>query len=172
MVDNNDVNECYELLKNDNDCRRRSSFTFQEGTRKLDDPEIKNLLKERRSTKHDLVEFKNLDKLMKSKCICAYEEFLDKKCDDIEALYQFNPKQAHKRMKKLKRKKFTNSSGVIKDKNGTILFEENGIKRRWLEYVKELYDEAQRSAPSLYFKESLNGPTILKSEIQNALSSI
>ena len=41
-----------------------------------------------------------------------------------------------------------------------------------MEYVKELYDEPNRSAPPLYFKEQLNKLTILKSEIQNALSSM
>ena len=56
--------------------------------------------------------FKNLDKLIKSKCICALEEYLDKKCDETEALYRFNPKQAHKRIKELKCNKFTNSSGI------------------------------------------------------------
>ena len=133
-------------------------------------PEIKDLLKEKRNTKHHSVEYKNLDKLIKSKCICAHEEYLDKKCEETEALYRFNPKQVHKRIKELKRKKFTNSSGIIKDKDGTILFEENDIKRRWLEYVQELYDEPNRSAPPLYFKEPLNGLTTLKSKIQNALS--
>ena len=135
-------------------------------------PEIKDLLKERRNTKYDSVEYKNLNKLIKSKCICAHEEYLDKKCEETEALYRFNPKQAHKRIKELKRKIFTNLSGIIKDKDGTILFEENDIKRRWLEYVKELYDEPNRSVLPLYFKEPLNGSTILKSEIQNALSSM
>ena len=134
-------------------------------------PEIKNLLKEKGSTKHDSVEFKILDKLIKSKCICAYEEYLDKKCDET-ALYRFNHKRAHKRIKELKRKKFTNSSGIIKDKDGTILFEENDIKRCWLEYVIELYGKPNRSASPLYFKEPLNKPTILKSEIQNELSSM
>ena len=135
-------------------------------------PEYQNLLKRKRSTKHDSVELKNLDKLIKSKCICAYEEYLDKKCDETEALYRFNPKQTHKRIKELKRKKITNSSGIIKDKDGTILFEENDIKRCWLEYVIELYGKPNRSAPPLYFKKPSNGPTILKSEIQNALSSM
>ena len=76
-----------------------------------------------------------------------------KKCEETEALYQFNLKQAHKRMKELKRKKFANSSGIIKNRHRTILFEENDIKRLWLEYVKELYGEPNRSAPLLYFKE-------------------
>ena len=52
------------------------------------------------------------------------------------------------------------------------MFEENDIKRRWLKYVIELYDELNRSAAPLYFKKPLNGPTILKSEIQNVLSSM
>ena len=92
------------------------------------------------------------NKLIKSKCICAHEEYLDKNCEETEALYRFNPKQAHKRIKELKLKKFTNSSGIIKDEDGTILFEENDINY-WLEYVKKLYDEPNRSAPSLHFKE-------------------
>ena len=93
-------------------------------------PEIKDLLKERRNTKYDSVEYKNLNKLIISKCICAHKEYLDKECEETEALYRFNPKQAYKRIKELKRKKFTNLSGIIEDKNGTILFEENDIKRR------------------------------------------
>ena len=173
VVDHNNVNECYELLK--------QVTTIAEGEVPLllkkeqeswMTPEIKDLLKKRRNTKYDLVEYKNLNKLRKSKCICAHEEYLDKKCEGTKALYRFNPKQARKRIKKLKRKKFTNSSGIIKDKDVTILFEENDIKRRWLEYVKELYDEPNRSAHPLYFEEPLNGPILLKSEIQNAFSSM
>ena len=37
---------------------------------------------------------------------------------------------------------------------------------------KELCDEPNRSAHPLYLKELLNGRTILKSKIQNALSSM
>ena len=52
------------------------------------------------------------------------------------------------------------------------MFEENDIKCRWLEYLKELYDDPNRSTRSLYFEESSNGPTILKSKIQIALSGM
>ena len=52
------------------------------------------------------------------------------------------------------------------------MFEENNTKRHWLEYVKGLYDYPNRSVPPLYFKEPLNGPTILKSKIQNAFLSM
>ena len=172
-MDNNDVNECYELLKQVTTIAEEEvPLLPNKEQESWMTPEIKDLLKEKRNTKYDSVEHNILDELIKSKCICAREEYLNKKCEEAEALYRFNPKQAHNRIKKLKRKKFTNSSGIIKDKDGTILFEENDIKRRWLKYVKEFYDEPNRSAPPLYFKEPLNGPTILKSEIQNALSSM
>ena len=172
VLDNNDVNECYELFKQVTTIAEEEvPLLPKKEQESWMTPQIKDL-KERRNTKYDSVEYKNLNKLIKSKCICAHEEYVDKKCEETEALYRFNPKQAHKRIKELKRKKFTNLSGIIKDKDGTILFEKNDIKRRWLEYVKELYDEPNRSVLPLYFKEPLNGPTILKSEIQNALSSM
>ena len=41
-------------------------------------PEIKDLLKERRNRKYDSVEYKNLYALIKSKCICAHKEYLEK----------------------------------------------------------------------------------------------
>ena len=171
VMDNNNVNECYELLKQVTTIAEVPLLLKKEQESCMT-PGIKDLLKKRRNTKYDSVEYKNLDQLIKSKCICAHEEYLDKKCEETEALYRFNPKQAHKRIKELKRKKFTNSSEITKYKDGTILFEENDIKSRWLKYVKELYDAPNRSAPLLYFKEPLNGFTIFKSKIQNTLSSI
>ena len=38
VMDNNDVDECYELLKQVTTIAEEDSFTSQEGTRKLDDP--------------------------------------------------------------------------------------------------------------------------------------
>ena len=136
-MDNNDVNECYELLKQVTTIAKEEvPLLPNKEQESWMTPEIKDLLKERRNTKYDSVEYNVLDELIKSKCICAHKEYLNKKCEETEALYRFNFKQAHKRIKKLKRKKFTNSSGIIKDKDGTILFEENDIERRWLEYVR------------------------------------
>ena len=77
VADKNGVNEYYELLKSN--YHSRSSSTSQEEPRNWMTPEIQNLLKEKKCTKHDSVEYKNLDKLIKSKCICAYEDFFDKK---------------------------------------------------------------------------------------------
>ena len=112
-MSNNDVSECYELLK-------QVTTTAEEKVPLLPKnekeswmaPEIKDLLKERRSTKHDSVKCENLDNLIKSMCICVHEEYWDKNCHEAEAVYsidlicRFNPKQAHKRIKELKRKIF------------------------------------------------------------------
>ena len=87
-MDNNDVNECYELLKQVTTIGEEEVTLLpkkeQEGWMT---PEIKDLLKERRCTKHDSVEYKNLDKLIKSKCICVHEEYLNKKCEETQAFY-------------------------------------------------------------------------------------
>ena len=131
VVHNNGVNECYELLKQVTTIAKEEvPLLPKKEQESWMTPEIKDLLKEKRNTKYDSVEYKNLDKLIKSKCICAQKEYLDKKCKETEAFYRLNPKQPHKSIKELKHKKFTNSSGIIKDKDGTILFEENDIKRR------------------------------------------
>ena len=121
VMDNNNVNECYEFLKQVTTIAEEEVPLLPKKERESwMTPEIKDLLKERKNAKYDSVKYTNLDKLIKPKCICAHEEYLDKKCEETDALYRFNPKQAHKRIKKLKRKKFTNSSGIIKDKNGSF----------------------------------------------------
>ena len=128
VVDNNDVNKCYELLKQVTTIAEEEVPVLPKKEQESwMIPEIKDFLKER-STNYHSMEYKNLGKLMKSKCICAHEEYLDKKCGETEALDQFNPRQTHKPIKELKCKKFTSLSGIIWDKDGTILFEESDIK--------------------------------------------
>ena len=37
--------------------------------------------------------------------------------------------------------KTNTNMGCIKDRNGNILFDKERIVERWVEYIKELYDE-------------------------------
>ena len=88
VLDNNDVNECYKLLKQVTTIAEEEVPLFPKKEQESwITPEIKCLLKERRYAKYDSVEYKSHDKLIKSKCICAHEEYLDKKCEETEALY-------------------------------------------------------------------------------------
>ena len=69
-MDNNDVNKCYELLKQVTTIvEEEAPLLSKKEQESWMTPEIRDLLKERRYTKYDSVEYKNLDKLIKSKCI-------------------------------------------------------------------------------------------------------
>ena len=69
LVDNNDLNKCYELLKQVTAIAEEEvPLLPKKEQESWMIPEIKDLLKERRSTKHNSVECKNLDRLIKSKC--------------------------------------------------------------------------------------------------------
>ena len=58
------------------------------------------------------------------------------------------------------------SSGCIKDKNGDVLFEVDKIIDRWKEYIEDLFYDNRADNP---IQDYLQGPKILKSEIESAL---
>ena len=46
---------------------------------------------------------------------------------------------------------------LIKDKNGTLLIENNDVKERWLQYTKELRDDPYRSDSDYKMLDALDG---------------
>ena len=61
------------------------------------------------------------------------------------------------------------ASGCIKDKNGNILFNQEEITARWVEYITELYEDHRDQMPKF---EATSGESIMKEEIQKALKSM
>ena len=61
------------------------------------------------------------------------------------------------------------ASGCIKDKNGNILFDQEEIAARWVEYITELYEDHREQMPKF---EVTSGASIKKEEIQKALKSM
>ena len=61
------------------------------------------------------------------------------------------------------------ASGCIKDKNGNILFDQEEIAARWVEYITELYEDDREQMPKF---EVTSGESIMKDEIQKALKSM
>ena len=61
------------------------------------------------------------------------------------------------------------ASECIKDKNGNILFNQEEIAARWVEYVTELYEDHREQMPKF---EVTSGAIILKEEIKKALKSM
>ena len=79
----------------------------------------------------------------------------------------------HQRIREISSKKYCKTTtGCIKDKNGNILFEEQTIKQRWTEYIKELYDNPEKGGKPIKFNNNLSRPEITKSEVREAISSM
>ena len=51
------------------------------------------------------------------------------------------------------------ASGCIKDKNGNILFNQEEIAARWVEYIAELYEDHREQMPKF---EVTSGASIMK----------
>ena len=56
-----------------------------------------------------------------------------------------------------------------KNESGDILFETNEILNRWNEYVEKLFDDKRDET---YLQHFLQGPILLKLEVENALNSM
>ena len=58
------------------------------------------------------------------------------------------------------------SGGCITDKNGKLLFDQEEIARRWVEYITELYDDNREEIPQFTVT---SGENIMKEEVTKAL---
>ena len=71
----------------------------------------------------------------------------------------------HQKVKQITNKSKTNTNmGCIKGRNGNILFDKVKIAERWVEYIKELYDDNRESMPQF---TTATGQNILKEEVEN-----
>ena len=133
--------------------------------------EILQLVDDRKAAKgKDEVEYAKLHRKIKKKCKEAKESFLGKKCEDIERLSKANlSKDLHREVRLLvDDKKSSNMRGNIRSKDGTLLFEKDQVLCRWNEYIGELFEDTRPEQPKI---ENLDGPPILKAEVDFALKS-
>ena len=56
--------------------------------------------------------------------------------------------------------------GCIKDRNGNILFDKEEIQERWVEYIKELYNDNREPMPQF---ATSTGQMMLKEEVENVI---
>ena len=68
--------------------------------------------------------------------------------------------------------KFTARAGGLKDKDGKVLTEEAEIKQRWKEYTEDLYKRDSKITVRFEPAEYVHEPTILESEVREALEDI
>ena len=129
--------------------------------------DILEMMEERKSAK-DKPDYVRLNKEIQRKCREAKENWISRKCNDIEESDRNNgTKKLHADIKELcgtQRK--SQSNGCIKSKEGKILFERDKVLERWSEYVGDLFADTR---PALPTPSNNEGPPIIPAEVRNAL---
>ena len=62
--------------------------------------------------------------------------------------------------------KTNTNMGCIKDRKCNILFDEENIAERWVDYIKELYNDNRETMPQF---TTSTGQNILKEEVENVI---
>ncbi|KAG1671332.1 Craniofacial development protein 2 [Nymphon striatum] len=134
--------------------------------------EILEMMMKRKQFKiTDHNKYREINKKIITECRKAKDNWLNQQCQEIENLEQhFKAKEMHKRVKQLTGKsKTAKGSGCIKNKDGDILFEQEEIAARWVEYITELYEDEREPMPQF---EITKGENILKDEVEKAIKSM
>ena len=65
------------------------------------------------------------------------ENWLNEQCEEIESLEkQHKTKEMYDKVRELTKNVHLKGGGSITDKNGKILFDQEEIDKRWVEYIK------------------------------------
>ena len=104
--------------------------------------EILSKMEQRKNVKNKTTEYNVINKEIVDECRQAKENWLNEQCEEIESLEkQHKTKEMYDKVKELTKKCTLKGGGSITDKNGKILFDQEEIDKRWVEYIKELYDD-------------------------------
>ena len=86
-----------------------------------------------------------MNKQISNDCRVAKENCLNEQYREDEDLErQFKTKEMHQKIKQMTNKSKTNT---IKDWNGSILLDKEKITERWVEFIKELYNDNREPMP-------------------------
>jgi len=128
---------------------------------------ILDKMKRRKAIRSDRQMHKQLNIVMENDCQAAKEKWLNDKCHEIEELQKhFRLIEMHKKVNQFIYKQKKISTGCIRDKNGNILFDEEKVAERWVEYVQDLYNDQREDMPK--FMRS-TGHRILKAEVESTI---
>ena len=133
-------------------------------------PEIVDLIGERRKAKANERKYKELDKQIKKRCNEAKENWINTQCEEIEGNNGIDIKTVHQKRRDVTGKKSSVKIGCLRLRDGNILMEKEHILNTWLEYITELYHD-DRGPPPIINNED-EGPLILEDEVQKALTKM
>ena len=113
--------------------------------------------------RNDKDEYNRLNKQINLARKEAKEKWLVNQIEEVEQLEkQYKSREMHNKVKKLTSKNTKKkSSGCIKDKNGNILFDQEEIAAKLVEYITELYEDYREQMPKF---EVTSGARIMKED--------
>lgn len=132
---------------------------------------ILKLMEERRKHKKDTSKYKELDQQIRAECAKAKEQWFIKRCEKIETMDMLHhSRDMHREIAEMtNRNKKQSRTGIIQDKDGNILFENDKVESRWMEYIRELYYDARNDQVS---EKNTEGPEILVAEVRAAIGKL
>ena len=121
--------------------------------------------------KVDVVRYKRMHKEIQKLCRNAKEEWMNKQCEEVE---QLEGKEMHQKVKDITHlKKGHISGGGIKNKEGKLLNENCEIKKRWQEYINDLFEDKTKSVlPFVSSLQQAGEPDILMCEMEEAINHL
>ncbi|KAI5752717.1 hypothetical protein M8J77_019728 [Diaphorina citri] len=96
--------------------------------------------------------YKELRRLVQKKCREKREEFINKECEEAEALERVNSSKFHKKIKDIAGRK-KNVTYCLIDENNKEIFDSELILKRWKEYSEQLYNEVRPNMPIIEVQE-------------------
>lgn len=136
--------------------------------------EILEMMDERRHLKgRDEVQYRIKNTEIQRECSRRKEQWLNEQCEEVEELCRTNHHSRHDKIKELTQKRKWNKGCAIKDKDGTVIMDAEGVRSRWSEYIGELFNDDERvemdGEDDLAAEEDLE---ILESEIRWAMNDM
>ena len=139
--------------------------------KKLMTSEILEQMEVRRRVKQDMDEYRRVDMKIRNICRAAKEEYLSQQCEEIEDLENRNVQIMYDRVKAVVNEKKWYISSYVKDEDGTVLMEQDQIKRRWTEYINGLYSDTERKdRPAI--QKQMTGNPIQRDDIRDAMKQM
>ena len=89
-------------------------------------------------------EHNQMNNKIKVECLKAKEQWPNNKCQKLSELEHTNSKLFYSTLKDISRKNKSLKSRCLRDKDGNILMNTDDIKKRWVEYVGDLYADPGR----------------------------
>ena len=103
--------------------------------------EILRKMERRRRNQRNRAEYRRLDGEIRRECSAAKEQWLNRKCDEIEMLSSTDKSVMYSKIKELTGNHKNKPNIAIKKSNGEVAMDKEEVKMRWKEYTEELFDD-------------------------------